>query len=385
MSRRNNIKNVILSNIDFDSLLNKVDEIKEEVDDKISKSELDEKLEKFKEDIVDTIIQKMMTRFSLKDEPSFEDDEYVDDIDEEVEKIERKIEGTSRNKKTSKKKIPASIDDAFDNLDDEDVYIEKTFDIDKRKKIEEYFDEYNLEYQSDYVIDDNDEVIILCGVELKIREKSLPNYISIKRCEGRLKVVSDTLEDLAGFPSIVAGQLELKCNNLKSLKYFPKKVYGSIYIKNCNKLKDLKGLPSYLDSNEISISYCESLLSCKGLPKQVRGDVRIAYNPNLIDLGGTCEKCRNFICSHNNRLKSLKGSPKIAKEVYCNNNESLLVFNSNFEEVEIFDCSNCWNLCSAKGAPKKVKEKFFYGNTFLDFDMIKEYCDIDEDKIKPSY
>ena len=92
---------------------------------------------------------------------------------------------------------------------------------------------------------------------------------------------------------------------------------------------------------DFNCSYCNSLESLEGAPKEVNGDFNCSHCDSLKSLEGAPEKVnRNFYCSYCNSLESLEGAPK---EVKRN-----------------FDCRCCNSLKSLKGAPKKIGGKFDY-------------------------
>ena len=95
--------------------------------------------------------------------------------------------------------------------------------------------------------------------------------------------------------------------------------------------------------NNFNCSYCASLTSLKGAPKEVGGD---------------------FDCSYCNSLSSLKGAPqKVGEDFSCFNCTSLTSLKGAPKEVgRDFNCSSCNQLPSLEGAPQKVGGDFYCYN-----------------------
>ena len=97
------------------------------------------------------------------------------------------------------------------------------------------------------------------------------------------------------------------------------------------------------------------LTSLKGSPKEVRGYFSCSDN-QLTSLEGAPENVGGtFICSYN-KLTSLEGAPKETNGFYCNENL----------------------LTSLKGAPKKVKGKFDCRSNIVQFtdNDVRKVCDV---------
>ena len=95
--------------------------------------------------------------------------------------------------------------------------------------------------------------------------------------------------------------IEVKNRNITSLAnrmFIWTIVNGSFWISYCNSLKSLEGSPKEV-GGDFYCSSCQSLKSLKGAPKKVRGE---------------------FYCDYNNSLKSLDGAPKeVGRDFYCSN------------------------------------------------------------------
>ena len=108
-----------------------------------------------------------------------------------------------------------------------------------------------------------------------------------------------------------------------------------------------------------SCTYCASLKSLEGAPKEVGG---------------------NFSCHCCKSLKSLKGAPKeVGEYCYCNYCESLKSLNGAPKEVgKSFYCDNCASLKSLNGAPKKVEGEFWCNKCGSKFtvDDVEHICKV---------
>ena len=87
-------------------------------------------------------------------------------------------------------------------------------------------------------------------------------------------------------------------------------------------------------------SYCESLTSLEGAPKEVGGPFICYSCTSLETLEGAPRKVgKSFDCDYCNSLTSLKGAPK--------------------EVGGYFSCSYCYSLKSLKGIPKEIGGNFY--------------------------
>ena len=129
------------------------------------------------------------------------------------------------------------------------------------------------------------------------------------------------------------------CKSLTSLEGAPKEVDGNFYCNNCDSLKTLEGASEEVGGN-FDCSDCASLTSLEGAPEEVGYDFSCAYCKNLISLEGAPKKVGyDFNCSNCKSLTSLKGVPK--------------------KIGGAFNCSYCYSLKSYE-LPKetKIKGKF---------------------------
>ena len=141
------------------------------------------------------------------------------------------------------------------------------------------------------------------------------------------------------------------------------------YIVNCNKrvevkTKDIKSLTNgFFEWGEVNglfnCSYCHSLQSLEGSPKEVGGSFDCSHCDKLQSLEGAPKEVGgNFFCDHCPLLQSLEGAPK--------------------EVGGDFDCSHCDKLQSLEGSPEKVGGDFICkkcGEIFT-VENVKEVCKV---------
>jgi hypothetical protein len=123
-------------------------------------------------------------------------------------------------------------------------------------------------------------------------------------------------------------------------------------------------------------SFCDSLTSLKGSPKEVGGEFNCNGSRSLKSLEGSPEKVKYFNCSQCAGLKSLEGASKEVSEIFvCAHCNSLKNLVGAPEKVGCdFYCQGCKSLASLKGAPKEVDRDFYCfncGTKFTEEDVKK--------------
>jgi hypothetical protein len=117
-------------------------------------------------------------------------------------------------------------------------------------------------------------------------------------------------------------------------------------------------------------TWCESLISLEGGPKEVGGDFDCRFCDSLTSLEGAPEKVGGkFSCDSCHSLTSLAGTSKeIRGSLSCNSCSSLTSLEGAPKEVGgCFDCRLCHSLTSLEGAPKKVGRSFFACGCKIEF------------------
>ena len=124
--------------------------------------------------------------------------------------------------------------------------------------------------------------------------------------------------------------------------------------KNGNEAKNV------IIKKDFNCSYCASLTSLKGAPKEVAGNFSCSYCNSLTSLkGAPKEVAGNFSCSYCTSLTSLKGAPKeVGGNFTCYNCTSLTSLEGAPHKVGgDFFCKDCVSLTSLEGAPKELLKK----------------------------
>jgi len=123
---------------------------------------------------------------------------------------------------------------------------------------------------------------------------------------------------LEGAPEKVEGDFDCNNNQLTTLEGAPEKVEGSFYCNN-NKLATLEGAPEKVEGS----FYCfnNQLTTLEGAPEKVEGGF-YCFNNQLTTLEGAPEKVEGSFYCDNNKLATLEGAPeKVEGDFYCNNNQ----------------------------------------------------------------
>lgn len=107
----------------------------------------------------------------------------------------------------------------------------------------------------------------------------------------------------------------------------------------------------------LEISNNHYLTTLENCPKNIKKTLCIAICPNLVSLKDCPEKVEMFVCRQNNKLKSLKGCPKIVEKDFI--------------------CVECNNIKSLSGFPKQVNNMYilFCGKKFTEAE-IQKVCNV---------
>ena len=116
---------------------------------------------------------------------------------------------------------------------------------------------------------------------------------------------------------------------------------GHIIVKNYKITSFTNGLFIWTTvDKDFRCTYCDSLTSLEGAPKEVGGDFICDFCESLTSLKGAPKEVGGgFNCSRCKSLKSLKGTPK--------------------KVGGDFACNYCYSLKSLEGAPKEVNGGFY--------------------------
>ena len=219
------------------------------------------------------------------------------------------------------------------------------------------------EYIKESILDDEDVVFNDDNIKSEIEKFIKDNY----RCSRF--VISNKLNKDGKF--VVDGNsIQVINNNIVSLTnnlFIWGKVTRYFNCSYCDSLKSLEGAPKEVGEN-FDCSYCDSLTSLEGAPEEVGGNFNCSNCDFLTSLKGAPEEVGgDFYCSCCKSLTSLEGAPKKVKyDFNCSDCSSLTSLKGAPEKVSgDFRCANCNSLKSLEGAPKEVGETFsIYGNKF---------------------
>ncbi len=156
------------------------------------------------------------------------------------------------------------------------------------------------------------------------------------------------------FDSLNLNNLGLE-GNLLFLKLLGlKKILGSLDISN-NDIVSLKGCPEA----------CFSFLCCntkiknlKYSPRRIIEDLVLVNNDELISLRDCVNEVESFYCSSNKKLRSLKYSPVVNIDFYCDNCDLISLEGNKNKKLRVFYCSGNKNLESLQYGPEEVIETF---------------------------
>jgi hypothetical protein len=145
------------------------------------------------------------------------------------------------------------------------------------KEIKDLCYSYNI---TDYHIRDDGSIDVDGDVHLSWRKlgdlKQLP--LTFNEISEYFTCVDNNLTTLEGCPKEVHGNFDCSFNRLTSLEHSPKIVKGSFYCTHNDYLTSLEGLENTYITGELHVSHCENLYSLKGFPKKV-GSFRYYNTP----------------------------------------------------------------------------------------------------------
>jgi hypothetical protein len=125
-----------------------------------------------------------------------------------------------------------------------------------------------------YQIRDDGSIDVDGDVNLwrKLRDlERLP--LTFNEVKGRFKCNENNLTTLEGCPKEVRVDFYCSDNKLTSLEHSPKIVEGTFYCGRNESLTSLEGLENTYITKDLYVGYCENLYSLKGFPKKVGGFV----------------------------------------------------------------------------------------------------------------
>ena len=148
-----------------------------------------------------------------------------------------------------------------------------------RHKIEEWLKEYdkkviNYRINADLTIDADLLDFFGSGIG------NLPKYINFNKISYKLDFHEANLTSLRGFPKKFNGAIYLGLNKLESLKYIPVGKIGDLMLFS-NDLKSLKGCPQEIIGN-FNCSKNPNLKSLEYMPSKINGNF-ICFNTGMTD------------------------------------------------------------------------------------------------------
>ena len=157
-----------------------------------------------------------------------------------------------------------------------------------------------------------------------------PVTLTIDRGKGNCIELNNP--NLTQIPSFIKFKDNIKCmllvkdcDKLKSLKGLPRKV-GKLEINQCDSLVNLEGIPEA--ENIIDIMWCNSLKSLKGIQKEIKNGFSISYCPQLKDFTNGPKKVGQELKLISVGIESLNGFPEIIDGICsiheCKNLETLV-------------------------------------------------------------
>ena len=226
------------------------------------------------------------------------------------------------------------------------------------------------EYIKESILDDEDVVFNNDNIKSEIEKFIKNNY----RCS---RFVISNKPNKDGKFIVDGNSIQVINNNIVSLTnnfFIWGKVTRYFNCSYCDSLISLEGAPKEVGEN-FDCSYCKSLISLKGAPEEVGWDFDCSYCKSLTSLEGAPKEVgKDFDCSKCNSLTSLKGAPeKVGIDFYCSGCNSLKSLEGAPKKVRgDFRCGDCSSLKSLEGAPEEVGETFsIYGNKFSIEDVKK--------------
>lgn len=129
------------------------------------------------------------------------------------------------------------------------------------------------------------------------------------------------------------------CTNLESLEGGPQE-FHTLNCLNCLNLKSFEGVGYFYD---LWCVHCDSLVSFEGLDLNKIKDLRYIH----------ASDCKN--------LRSLKGLPDEAFDLYLDNCKSLTSLKGCPKNLAILSITGCSNIKSWDGAPNRIWRGLFYG------------------------
>lgn len=198
-----------------------------------------------------------------------------------------------------------------------------------------------------------DDLSIDVNTSCFIQNKNLdliPSYIKFNKINGNFDIGDNNLTSLRGCPDIVTGFFSCTCNNLSTIKFAPRVVYGSTWLRDGNNIpqRELKQYHKLIDNQKLDESFIkgDDKISNLGLGKgalikkwleDLNVDFYKINSDYTIDVDGNCHlqnenlgplpeyikfhKINGNFDIHGNNLSSLRGCPDIVKGYFdCTDN-----------------------------------------------------------------
>ena len=206
------------------------------------------------------------------------------------------------------------------------------------------------------------------GVEQAIEKDSIEAFLA--SCSGRCAV-----QHMKDGSVKVSGKLVVKDIKEKRLIFNCKEFKGQLIIENCPNLETLEG--SFLEKitifdGSITLNQCPSLVSIKGIPALVKGDVSITNCKKLKDFGTLDSVFGNLYWEHNGKKYTEEQISKLVhvlKKVFCSVEDQ----EANLIEGEVNEAfNNPW----LQRLAKQLK-RYPYKDWSWQEDSEKKYNDVD--------
>ncbi len=163
----------------------------------------------------------------------------------------------------------------------------------------------------------------------------------------------------------IGGSIEFNMCDIETLKGLPKTIYGALIIKNCPNIKNLKDGPQKIrkhtswPTNNVSISYCDSLEDTSGIPEgveflELKTLPKFTEFKDMQDLKGVVA-----VNSTETMIKDLKGLPRVITYINihrCNELESL---KSTCQKAQRLHLTCCEKIDNDKDSSYAEKVDFF--------------------------
>ena len=208
------------------------------------------------------------------------------------------------------------------------------------------------EYITEGIFDEN----IDKSIKDQIKQFLKDNFKGASSCKISSKPNTDGKYEVSCNGGITV--IDKKITSLTNGMFIWTSVKGNFDCTWCESLTSLEGGPKEVGKC-FDCSFCDSLTSLVGSPEKVGGDFKCCYCDSLTSLVGSPKEVGGlFSCNNCDSLKSLEGAPK--------------------EVGRGFDCRVCYSLTSLAGAPEKVGWDFYCCGCKVEFtrEDVKKVSDV---------